>query len=798
MKKPEHNRIWFLPALLALLTLLCACAEGPVPSQTAPVVLQTPPPLEEPVPLGTLRISEIMVKNRACLMDGDGAFPDWAELENISAEPVDLSGWVLSDGADKQGLPFSEQTLAPGERLVVFLGQERTGFSLSQGETLVLRSPGGILEDSVFCASDRADVSWQLQADGGWTESEYPSPGFENSGAGYEAWQETLSCSSPLQIWEVCVFNPGDLWYDLGDSDWVELKNVSSESVWLGDYYLSDDGDEPLAWQLPQRSLEPGNSYLLLCDSKPGTRAETPLCTAFSLNDAGEQLYLSLGDGTIVDYVSLLDLPYACTMGRQAGQAGWFRIPSASPGGENRPGYRRVTPSPVSLSPDGVFDGVSSVTVALSGEGVIRYSTGRDLPDENSPVYSGPFELTKTGVVRAVATEAGCMPSRPLNLSYIINEGHSLPVLSLVSNQRRFSGIYDNGYKGMEVPGSLSLYETEGGGFSVNCGIRMHGETSLVLPKKNMSVRFRGSYGDDCLDYDVYGGGVTEFGSLILRAGQDYYSTIVRNELCENMALAASDRLMAQRNRYCILYMDGVYNGIYALTERTNDEMTARFYGVSEQSVTVMEAEISWDTELFTQLFDFCMKNDLSVEANYEYVCSLLDIDNLIDWCLIEGWSGNTDLTLGNLRYCRSTENDGRWRLILYDLDATLNTPENEFTNIFSPFNLQTRQVSHLIRPLLKNPDFRARLLTRAGELLSGPLSNQAVLEEFDRLTEQIAPEVYRDYARFGLYEVRWQSSRQTFHELIEGKDWAGTGVWNLCQLLDVSEEEKALYFPDF
>ena len=804
MKDRVCNRILSLLLALCLLLSLCACGReapgsdaGEIPEAASDLSPASPP--QEPQALGTVRISELMVKNRACLQDETGAFPDWAELENLSDQTVDLSGWTLSDGTGKQAAAFSGQSLAPGKQLLVFLGDGHAGFSLSLGETLFLRSPGGVPEDSVFCASDREDHSWQLQADGTWAESAYPSPGYPNDGAGYEAWQESLSCTSPLQIWEVCVFNSGELWYDLSDSDWVELKNVSDEPVWLGDYYLSDDADDPLAWQLPQRTLEPGNFYLLRCDASPEGQTQTPLCSAFSLSDSGDQLFLSLGDGTLADYASLIDLPYGCTLGRQVGEAGWFRMDAASPAGENRPGYRRVSASPVALEPDGVFDGVESVTVALSAPGQIRCALDAELPDEKAPVYEGPFELSKTCVVRAVAVEEGCMPSRPLTLSYILNEGHSLPVLSLVSYQpQRFSMVYNNGYKGMEVPGSLTLYELDGSGFSLACGIRMHGETSLVLPKKNMSVRFRGSYGRDELDYDLYGGGVTRFGSLILRSGQDFYSTIVRNELCENMALAASDRLMAQRNRYCVLYMDGRYNGIYALTERTNAQMAANYYGVSENSVTVMESEVPWETDLFRDLFRFCMDNDLSLPENYEHVCSLLDVDNLIDWCLIEGWSGNTDLTFGNLRYCRSTENDGRWRLVLYDLDATLNTPENAYTNIFSPFNLESRQVSHLIRPLLQNPDFRARLLRRAGELLRGPLSNQALLQEFDRLTGQIAPEVGRDYGRFGLYESHWQDSRQNFHELIEGKDWAGTALENLCQLLNVTEEERALYFPDF
>ena len=37
---------------------------------------------------GKLRISELMAKNRSVLMDENGAFPDWIELENVSGEDI--------------------------------------------------------------------------------------------------------------------------------------------------------------------------------------------------------------------------------------------------------------------------------------------------------------------------------------------------------------------------------------------------------------------------------------------------------------------------------------------------------------------------------------------------------------------------------------------------------------------------------------------------------------------------------------------------------------------------------------
>ena len=99
MKK--HRLLLFL---LLLTLLLSACssrsqlpAETPAGSAEEPEAQETPAPADYS---GQLRISELMIKNKAALAI-DGAFPDWVELENCSDEPVALEGWSLSDKGDK-------------------------------------------------------------------------------------------------------------------------------------------------------------------------------------------------------------------------------------------------------------------------------------------------------------------------------------------------------------------------------------------------------------------------------------------------------------------------------------------------------------------------------------------------------------------------------------------------------------------------------------------------------------------------------------------------------------------------
>ena len=154
-----------LPVALAVLLLLCLRLFGeekessPLPEETSPSSTVTPDPspgMETPTPgpvpvdadAGKVRIAELMVKNRATLVDEDGEFPDWIELENISEDSVELTGWRLTDSEKKPGWTFPETRLDPGERLLLFAdrkdGALHTGFSLSAGETL-LRFPEGEL-----------------------------------------------------------------------------------------------------------------------------------------------------------------------------------------------------------------------------------------------------------------------------------------------------------------------------------------------------------------------------------------------------------------------------------------------------------------------------------------------------------------------------------------------------------------------------------------------------------------------------------------------------------------------------
>lgn len=792
--------------IIALAAALLPGGGQGAPEQPAATARPTATPGPDPEELsrgaGQVVISEFMEKNRTTLRDEDGDFSDWIELWNRSDEAVDISGWNLSDRENQLGWTLPEMSLQPGERIVIFAsGKDRqgeqlhTGFSLSGDEGVWLRNEYGYLCSSALCADCDGDVSMALGDDGSYGQSLYPTPGYENTAAGWESFQQSLSCESPLIINEAQVYNLNLAPVNKEYYDWVELKNNSGAALLLSDYYISDDREDYLKYRLPEVELGPGEFILLYCTSE--ALPEGYYAAGFELNSENEQLYLATAEGELLDSVSLKDIPYLGSFGRMAGENGWFYFSSPSPGSENSGGQRRVAEKPLSLTEDGVYNYIEGMYVELSASGTIRYTLDGSAPTAESPEYTGPIYIDKTTVIRAVNFEEGALPSRAMSLSYIINENHSLPVLSLLTDSpAEFDTMYNAKQKGIELPASLSLYEQEGS-FTIGCGVSMHGETSLVLPKKNMSVRFRGAYGQSTLNYDIYDGGVTEFTNLLLRSGQDFPISIIRNELSQELCAQATDKVINQRSIYCILYINGEYSGIYTLKEKANEQLYAGIAGVSRDSVEVLEANVSQGSDFYKDVVEFCRFNDMSLEENYSHFCHMFDIDSVIDWLILEGYCANTDLTSGNVRYCRSTENDGKWRLMFYDLDATFSTPASVFMNVLSEYAQQSRQFATFMVPLMDNGEFRDRFLSRGAELMGSVLTVENVMGEIDRLCAIVAPEVERDYARFGGTAADWEWSVEQLKAVLIDYDWQQLNIDNLCELFDLSSEEREHYFGE-
>ena len=779
------KKVLKIMALLALLLGLCACAAKEPEPEASPTPAPTATP--EPEKLPTVKISELMTNNVATLLDGDGRFSPWVELYNYGEETAELTGCVLSW---KNGsVVLAEQSVRPGEYALVFCPEDGESSLPKKGGKLVLQSPRGTEIDRVELPDMGKDQSACRLDDGSAVPADWATPGFENSQAGLEAFMASRTCASPLVINEVMVYNEWYLPQNGQYYDWVELKNVSDESLELSDFTLADKGGTPC--QLPKGTLEPGGLFIVYCTGEEGVGLP------FALSAERERLYLSDASGAVLDYASLSGLRLGGSYGRMEGQNGYFYFDRPTPREENAAGARSIARSPELLGSDGIFNDVDSVTVALTGEGEIYYTLDGSRPTVESLLYTGPLTLTETTVLRAVSIREGQLPSESLDMSFIINEGHVLPVVSLVMDPAdlfgRGGGIYANPTQDWEKPGTVMFYE-DGQGFSLTCGVKMHGATSRVnQSKKSFKLNFRSRYGGE-LDYDLFHNGVTNFVSVILRADQEeHFSTMMRDNIMHQLAIQTFPALPVQDYRSAVLYLNGAYWGIYNIREAHSPTHYANHYGYDVETVSHWQGRWGRGSNP-DELYKFVLSHDLSKDENYEYVAQHVNVESVIAWCIIETYSGNFDINSPNMRFYYSTEDDVL-TYALVDLDLGMFEFQGFGNTFYFGYDYNT-----LVGNLLKNAQFKELFLERLSEALKGPLSTENVLAVMDELADELRPEIPRECERWGNTLKGWERMVEGLKNYMTGYGYTSVArsmVRSIDSFFHLSHEDEEMYFGD-
>ena len=114
--------------------------------------------------------------------------------------------------------------------------------------------------------------------------------------------------------------------------DWVEIWNGGEQPVLRKDLFLSDDGDTPSRFALPDGDpIEPGQWLLVWCDGSPD---QGEMHAPFKLGGTGESVILSYiggGEPRTLDQVDF---------GAQVADVAWARLPD---GGVE---WSAVTPTP--------------------------------------------------------------------------------------------------------------------------------------------------------------------------------------------------------------------------------------------------------------------------------------------------------------------------------------------------------------------------------------------------------------------------------------------------------------------
>ena len=579
--------------------------------------------------------------------------------------------------------------------------------------------------------------------------------------------------SAQLVINEVCSANNVVLEAPEGDHpDWVELHNTGSSPIQLHDHYFSDKPSEPALWRLPVMVLDP-DAYIVLFSGNSAGRFP------FGIDRQGERIVLSdlaLQPEQIMD-VPELGLDHS--FGGDAGGAGAYFFAVPTPGAANTttvyPGY---APKPVLDRAPGYYAGSVTVSASASSGAVHWTFTGRE-PDLGSAVASSPVELTAPTVVLARTYRDQWLPSDVVTATYLTGVHHELPVVSLsVDPDSMFHedlGLYMPGpnadpeyphyganfWSERSLPVRFEFFEADGvRGFVQQVDVKMHGgRRSRNNPQRPLQLTAKGKYGKELMHYPFFPERpeVADYNTLVLRnAGGDFCIANFRDGLFHEISLHNDLDIDELAFRPAALYINGEYWGMVEIRERIDEHHLENNYGADPDSVLIMEEEnwsVQGDTIHFWDLMQFIYTQDLNDPSKWAHVDSLLDLHSCKDYFALEMQAGNVDWPSNNLKYWKPSIGQGKWRYLMYDLDATMQLYGwiEEDLDMFYWVFVHSQGFVHteLFRGLMTNDEFRRTFLNRLADLMNTVMKPENFQAEIDRITDTFSSEIERHYARW-------------------------------------------------
>ena len=556
--------------------------------------------------------------------------------------------------------------------------------------------------------------------------------------------------------------------------DWIELRNTGSTAVNLAGWSLSDDEARPGKWVFPAVTLRPSATLVVHATGKNRRAVGQALHTNFKLGVEGEYLGLFSPElpRRVADEIAPAypeqrgDISY----GRLAkGGWAWFETPTPGTGNRGRTIQGLLAPPKFSAE-RGIYDAQFRVHLTTDEPGaVIRYTTDYSEPTKTrGKVYSAPVAVRRTTVVRAAVFKPGMLPSRVMTHTYAYNLSKavtSLPMMSLVtehSNLRGNTGIMETNPRNTtkrgiawERPVSMELiYPETGETLQANAGLRVQGGNYIrgrynpnsgpPAGKYSFRLYFRGDYGPGRLRYPFFPGlQVQDFNHIVLRAGMnDHSNPFVVDELVRR--LSADMGQVSARGTFMNLYLNGKNNGYYNPTERIDSDFLNSWNGSdSEWDIIAQFGELrEGDTVKWNELKSALLKN-LSVPQNYAAVERLLDVDNFIDYIMLNVYANTGDWPHNNWRAARERVPGAKWRFIVWDAEWAFGNNGRSVTgnNLTSGPLAGDSDIARFYRSLQKNPEFCMRFADRVQihYFNGGALTDENVLRRFLEMKEELS-----------------------------------------------------------
>ncbi len=714
-----------------------------------------------------IQINEILPENKGNFKNLTGDYSGYIEIKNISKSSINLEGYSLSNSLDA---PFKWQmpktTLPSGAVLVIYTsgvssinGELSTGFKLkNKNGVVILSNNKGKIIEKVEYENLGNGLAYIKEGDKFLTNNSI-SPGYPNTVDGIKSFQKKyLVKVKDLIINEASNSNYKYLAQNGGQHyDWIELYNNSNETINLSDYCLTTNINSICMYNLEKKELKSKEYYIVMASGDENLSNKKYKHTNFKLGSS-EGIYLTKNN-KIIDTLYLANVPNGYSVGKGK-ETGVYYFSKPTPGKENGSGTIAVSYKPTSSVISGIYNNSKGFKVTLAGKGNIYYTLDGSKPTTSSKVYSSPLTIKKTTVLRIMSKESGKLKSDISTYSYIVNENHKLPVLSLAMNNSDFNYVntHTSLNSSVQEEVNVQLLESDGSGFQVNGGLKLFGGSTRYYKKKSYEIKFKKEFGDAHLNYPVFDTvDSSSFESLVLRTGsQDEFAanydegnegrTIIRDIVATSL-VGEHTNVDVQAYKPVVVYINGKYWGLYFIREKVDEHFIANHYNVkttkTDTDILRIDGEVkTGSNKKYNSMMSFINNNSLSNSNNYKKIKEQIDIENLCDFWIAEIWSNNYDIV--NTRYFSNKNIDnGKWKFIFYDLDSGF------YHETGYGFNYYTRAQgigygnfsTALLRNLMKSSEFKKTFLER----MSYNLKNTWSAKNFEKKVDDVVKEITKE-----------------------------------------------------
>jgi hypothetical protein len=639
----------------------------------------TPPVVEDPNALSSVVINEFVASNRRSLDDGDANSSDWIELYNSGATPMPLNGWSLTDKQDNLQKWFFPPATV-----------------LSAGGYLIVFASGQPVDDYVdkggylhtnFALSRNGEYLALIDPSGEIVHEYAPSYPPQETDVSYGMWGDEhryFVLPTPGRANQRAVLGLVGRTYHSHDRGFYD----EPFDLWI----LCNTPDASIRYTLD--GSEPTEQYGTLYNPE----VPIPITTTTDVRSVAYRPGWRTADVTTHSYIFVDDVA---------------RQESNPPGWPTDWGYdsevKGLVPADYEMDPRVVNNTQPRYSVR---EALL------DIPTVSISMLPDDFVSDDTGIYANPRSRW----ERKCSIEYILPDGAE--------------------------------------GFQHDCKIEVHGNSSRRpwrMQKHSLRLTFTSEYGPARLEYPLFPeSDVDEYNQLVLRASftdswglVSWSSSRYRpndSQYIRDVWMKESLRDMGQPSslgHFVHLYVNGLYFGIFNLTERVGADFFADHLGGEPE-----HWEINADLSRQGSHWRAMMSVDPSTSAGYARMQEYLDIENFADYMLLHFYADAEDWPHHNgYAAANPVSGDGRFRFFVWDQEIVLDYHGRAASRINS-----TGGAGDLFQRMRTSEEFRILFGDRVYKhcFNGGALSVTASQDRYLEIANWIDKAIVAESARWG------------------------------------------------